>query len=122
VLSEPGIFLQVRHLSCRVSSRAARRPREQAALQARRGFQGCSLLSTLGRGAGVEPPYHLLCIAHTKKHIVPTGLLFRLIIVTYKHSTPPGLRSLESLLKKEQQSRYTSAVRFHLSTSNFQPV
>ena len=36
VLPEPGIFEQNRTLSCRVSSRAARRPSDQAALQARR--------------------------------------------------------------------------------------
>ena len=31
-------------------------PRTSRRCRARRGFQGCSLLSTLGRGAGVEPP------------------------------------------------------------------
>jgi hypothetical protein len=56
VLSEPGIFVQILQLSCRVSSRAARRPRDQAALQARRGFQKVLAAEHLWSGFGADCP------------------------------------------------------------------
>ena len=47
----PASFFKAQPLSCRVSSRAARRPRDQAALQARRGVpRGVCCRTPLGRG------------------------------------------------------------------------
>ena len=56
VLSEPGIFLQIRHLSCRVSSRAARRPRDQGgAAGAARGPGGLAAEASLVGARGRRP-------------------------------------------------------------------